>query len=364
MTTQGGDSLIVQSPAAGPWTIADWDSGFSALKRYVALRGSAVVPPGARADGIAVGAWVAARRADYWNGKLDPNRAEALEALPGWDWSGCHQRRWFTVFAALTRFVAKHHMAEIEPRLVFNRVRLGSWVEAQRIAYAAGTLPRRNADLLAAIPGWEWHSHREGAAERSPIPDGPTLLQRAGHADVGAHNRAASTVQHQTSLLLERRPADDDRWDAGYAALCAYAKRTGKARPSRDAMYQGFAVGAWVHETRRRYRRGDLDISRAEALESLPGWLWNVADAVWHQGLDVLLRYQATCGSASPTASVVFDGLRLGVWVRTQRKQYRHGKLAGARKRRLEAVPGWTWTPRRASTGQRELRTRAADRAV
>src|SRR5262245_40248076 len=107
MTARDRDSAIAAAPAAGQ-SIVDWDEGFAALRRYVAARGAAVMSPGARAGGVAVGAWVAARRQEYWNGRLDPIRAGLLEALPGWDWSGPHQRRWFTVLAALTRFVATH----------------------------------------------------------------------------------------------------------------------------------------------------------------------------------------------------------------------------------------------------------------
>jgi hypothetical protein len=339
MTAHDRDSTIAGSLVSGPRVTVDWDHGLAALKRYVAARGSAVMPPAARADGVAVGAWVAARREEYWGGRLDPKRAELLESMPGWDWSGRHQRRWFTVFAALTRFVAKHHIAEIEPGLVFDRVRLGSWVESQRAAFAAGTLPPHNADLLAAIPGWEWAPRRPGT------------------------NGSARTPRPRPAVLPERRTADDDRWDAGYTALCAYTRQRGNATPPRDATFDGFALGEWVHEIRRRHRRGDLTTSRAEALERLPGWLWSVADAAWQQGFESLLRYRAAHGTASPTVSVVFDGIRLGAWVRTQRAQYRRGRLAETRRNRLEAVPGWTWNPGRATTDHRELGPRAANRA-
>lgn len=75
MTARDGDSAISESPAVFPQSIVDWDEGFAALKRYVAVRGAAVMSPGARAGGVAVGAWVAARRQDYWNGRLDRTRA-------------------------------------------------------------------------------------------------------------------------------------------------------------------------------------------------------------------------------------------------------------------------------------------------
>ena len=37
-----------------------------------------------------------------------------------------------------------------------ERLRLGAWASAQRVAYAAGTLPAPNAAVLETIPGWTW----------------------------------------------------------------------------------------------------------------------------------------------------------------------------------------------------------------
>jgi len=362
MTAHDANPLIAASPAPDPQANVDWHHGLDALRRYVAARGSAVMPPAARADGVAVGAWAAARREEYWNGRLDPQRAKLLEALPGWDWSGRHQRRWFTVFAALTRFVAKHPVSEIEPRLVFDRVRLGSWVEVQRAAYSAGTLPRPNADLLAAIPGWEWPLHRSRTSTRSSIVKDSAATRRATLLEAPASKLDALTMQRGLIHSSEQLTADDDQWYGGYSVLCSYVKHAGDAKAPKNATFERFAIGAWVAENRRRYRRGELAIDRIEALERLPGWIWGVTDAAWQQSFETLLRYRDAHGTASPAASVVFDGLRLGFWVSTQRVQYRRGRLARTRRQRLEAVPGWTWSPGRAATRHREMGTGTADR--
>ena len=47
-----------------------------------------------------------------------------------------------------------------------------------------------------------------------------------------------------------------------------------------------------------------------------------------------------------PQSHVTADGLRLGVWVKTQRKARRKGELSEARAARLEAVDGWQWRVR------------------
>ena len=71
---------------------SDWASGLAAVQRFVAQRGPRPVPTRAMAYGVAIGAWVAARRGDYWAGLLRPDEVAALEQVGGWTWVGPAQR--------------------------------------------------------------------------------------------------------------------------------------------------------------------------------------------------------------------------------------------------------------------------------
>ncbi len=51
----------------------EWQRGLTALRQYVACRGTAAVPPRAVAVGVAIGAWAEARRQNYWAGDLHPS---------------------------------------------------------------------------------------------------------------------------------------------------------------------------------------------------------------------------------------------------------------------------------------------------
>ena len=135
---------------------ATWERGLAVLRRYAAKKGTARLPHSARADGVPVGVWAAARRAEYWAGVLSPHRTAILESLPGWDWSGSHQRKWETRLAALARYLHVHGSAHVPARAVIDGLNIGRWVAAQRAAHAAGTLPARNAHQLEALPGWTW----------------------------------------------------------------------------------------------------------------------------------------------------------------------------------------------------------------
>jgi Helicase associated domain len=63
-----------------------WDEGFDRLSRFVDRTGTARVPRACVEDNYALGKWVGTQRAAYREGRLDPERARRLEALPGWAW--------------------------------------------------------------------------------------------------------------------------------------------------------------------------------------------------------------------------------------------------------------------------------------
>jgi hypothetical protein len=66
---------------------ADWHERLGRLRCYVAREGYAQVPDDYRdPDGYRLGRWVSFQRSRYRRGKLEPDRADALEQLEGWSW--------------------------------------------------------------------------------------------------------------------------------------------------------------------------------------------------------------------------------------------------------------------------------------
>jgi Helicase associated domain len=86
-------------------------------------------------------------------------------------------------------------------------------------------------------------------------------------------------------------------------------------------------------------------VDRRRRLEELPGWIWNTRTARWEDGFSHLLNYVEVGGNTCVPQSYKVDGYPLGAWVNTQRDFYRKGELEVDRQRRLDDLPGWTWTP-------------------
>jgi hypothetical protein len=60
---------------------------FRVLERRVGAKGDTRVPKREVFEGERLGAWVQAVRLRHKTGGLTPDRAERLEALPGWVWA-------------------------------------------------------------------------------------------------------------------------------------------------------------------------------------------------------------------------------------------------------------------------------------
>ncbi len=88
----------------------------------------------------------------------------------------------------------------------------------------------------------------------------------------------------------------------------------------------------------------DLSAERRERLGNLPGWTWDALSAAWERGFTHLEAFVADRGHARPSSTLVFNEYPLGNWVGAQRQRNRRGGLAVARRERLEALPGWTWS--------------------
>jgi hypothetical protein len=230
-------------------------------------------------------------------------RANRLESLPGWSWLSPLDAAWEEGLSHLERFAARERHTRIPLAHLEDGYRLGQWVSTQREAHRAGRLSADRAGRLEAVPGWDW---------------------RTGFA------------------------AD---WDEGYAHLQRFAERERHASVPKSHEEDGYQLGQWVQTQRTAHRRNQLPAERSARLEELPGWTWNTKDAAWEQAFLLLDRFAARKGNTRvPKSYIDEDGFGLGLWVRNQRAVGRAGALSEDRVARLEALPGWTWSVRRASS--------------
>jgi superfamily II DNA or RNA helicase len=276
--------------AADPFAV-----GLTALRVFVDREGHARVPALHVEGGLRLGSWVNGRRVERKGGHLGPARAAQLEAVPGWTWDPLADD-WAAALAALRAFVGREGHARISARHVEDGFGLGAWINSQRTAYTHDTLPSARIAELEAIPGWTWD------------------------------------------------PRGDD-WRQALERLGAFVERKGHGRVPRGHREGTFALGQWIADIRGDYGRGVLSPDRIVALETFPGWSWDVFDARWREATGRLDAFVSREGHARVPRAHVEGGFRLGAWVNKQRAEHRQGRISQDRAAFLDGVPGWTWEP-------------------
>lgn len=224
---------------------------------------------------------------------------------------------WEEAFGRLERWVAERGSARVpqsEGKVpdATGTFSLGAWCTVQRTLRRKGLLSHDREARLSALPGWRWDPREE-------------------------------------------------RWWEQFDALADYVRVHNHFPPQSRGRYQllwnGEKVGQFVNESRNGYRdNGWLTRfpDRVNALESLPGWVWNTKDAEWELHFAQLERWVATFGHADPRGGDLVDGFDIGKWVSKQRSRIsgnsyldkrrgrvREESLSPARVARLRALPGW-----------------------
>jgi len=349
-----------------------WENGFQELANFVAELGHARVTFAHKSrEGFNLLGWAQEQRAAYAAGKLDDQRRERLEQLPGWAWQ-LRSSKWDQAFERLERYVAAHYDARAPSDYVAeDGHRLGSWVVQQRFNHARGRLDSSRVARLETLPGWTWDQANEYWDEgykrlcRFVEQRGTPLVERSYVEDDGFRlgdwvksqrsNRRAGNLSGERSELLESLSGWSwdpvaDMWTDGYDRLVKYVEQHGTSRVERPYVEDdGYRLGDWVKTQRVNQRNGSLGSERAARLAKLLGWTWDPLDDAWEDKYRELLDYIEQNGNAA----VKRDASPLGGWVKKQRDSYRSGKLSEDRFKRLDKLPGWVWNRR--GPGGREL---------
>ena len=141
--------------------------------------------------------------------------------------------------------------------------------------------------------------------------------------------------------LVERTT---ESWEFWYGLLMRYIAREKHAQVPLTFQENGYRLGSWVGDQRKRHKLGLLSAERAARLEAIEPWTWDALEEAWDAALARLQTYAARTGdSRVPANHVERDGHNLGQWVSTQRRIYNRGELAQDRAARLACLPQWSW---------------------
>jgi len=264
-------------------------------------------------NGYKLGLWVMTQRQQYRQKRLTKRRQKALEQLPGWFWNARKgiTKSWLKSLEVLREYVKREGHARIPSDYVTeNGYKLGAWITYQRHKCRNGKLHKEQEEALEQLPGWVW----------------------------SARGNLGESVS--------------EAWLKAFVRLGEYVEREGHSRvPQHCKTQDGFSLGKWVSEQRLAYRRTALSPDQKEALEQLPGWVWNAQKGrgkrmteSWLKGLDRLREYVEREGNAVVSQRYVTEnGYKLGTWVRDQRYKHKKGRLSTQQEEALGELSGWVW---------------------
>ena len=140
-------------------------------------------------------------------------------------------------------------------------------------------------------------------------------------------------------------------WGFGLSLLEQFMENEGHTLVPRSYFSKDdFWLGAWVRKQRNAYSKGMLSKQQEEALEGMPGWVWewDEQDAkrnrVWLEKCECLREFVRDNGHTRvPTKYVTKGGFRLNSWVQKQKSDYRKRCLSVVRIKKLEKMHGWAW---------------------
>jgi Helicase associated domain/Helicase conserved C-terminal domain len=150
-------------------------------------------------------------------------------------------------------------------------------------------------------------------------------------------------VDRLTTRIVD---ATTTAWEFWFGLLLSRVEESGTGRVPKEEVVRGFKLGAWAGYQRVLYAKGRLAADRVSRLSAVPGWTWNQLEAQWEEGFDHLVAFVHREGTARVPPGCIASGYRLGQWVAVQRARHRSHVVEADRAARLEALPGWSWTPR------------------
>ena len=271
------------------WSRVDYsfERGCAAAARYATLHGNLSVPAGyADEAGFKLGAWLKGRR-DAWN-TLSPKKQQRLEQL-GFCPAGNRAEQWEAAFQQAGRYQQQFGNLKIPVAYQAGGIRLGRWLRRQQQQYRDGTLPPDRANRLLSLGMTTGEKKRSSAAASDDwehsFAKAKAYYQANGHLSLPPgglwrwlqqQRRAYPTgltndqIQRLESIGMKWLAPSEQRWQAGYTAAREYYRQHGRLDVKANYVTeQGYPLGSWLYEQKRRYRAGTLKAERCKALEAI-----------------------------------------------------------------------------------------------
>ena len=133
----------------------------------------------------------------------------------------------------------------------------------------------------------------------------------------------------------------DQKWEEMYKLAQKYHEENGNLLIIKEYVIEEKKLGSWIYKQRSLYQEKKLSEERIKKLEKI-GMVWDVHDEKWEEMYDLAKKYYLKYNNLLIKDYVIINGVKLGRWIRYQRKQYKARKLSEERIKKLEEI-GMVW---------------------
>lgn len=367
-----------------------WDQHFKLLRAWQHKNGNCRVPHSFVVEGVSLGKWISRQRTYYKNlikghGKvcITQERIDQLNSI-GFEWriyckeqSPAADTGWNQNFQLLQEFYNKTGHFRVPSDFEVGSVKLGVWVQMQRKTCHKGILPegkhepitQEHIDQLNSI-GFDWNVNNSLEDDETwnqkfellrnfHVKNGHCRLPQSLESDsvklgewvqnqrkyyqsfVEGKDRAAITqgrIDRLNSIDFDWS-MNEETWNWKFALLCAFQGTKGHCRVPKSYEVKSVKLGHWVREQRKLSKRSSKGKSgsavvqkRIDKLNSI-GFEWSTssysgrkANVTWSQKFELLCDFHSKNGHCRVPESFQVETIKLGQWVKEQRKCYKSKK--------------------------------------
>jgi len=305
-------------------TGSSWQRHLAALRDWATVHGHTRPTGDLTHNGLFITRWVRRQQYLFQAGRLEPDKIDALNALPRWAWTVREAAWWHAAelwhqahdsgivgqdrWAVLTELPAHPH-----PDTQYAYRTLAEFAVDTDGQHRRGELPGHLITAAEQLPGWVWHLLPDhdatmvdtlleyGAWQRDynpphhyrhdddlPLGSWLTAVRRRHltgriepplHAQLAILARGGSRSGRRAIRRL-RWETEATAWRLGYLALLRYVNREHRVRTPMDHIEalpdHQVNLHQWCHHQRGRHRAGVLDPTYTALLEHIPGWQWDI----------------------------------------------------------------------------------------
>jgi len=373
--------------------LSKWEDYYELACAFYQHHGHLNIPQGCVVmlgnDTFKLGSWINNQRDEYKNGRLSENRIKLLESIKI-RWS-IKPFLWEDNYKLAKAYY--EHYGNLEVPRSFNTkngydfdssedsIRLGKWINTQRIKYKNRELSEERIKLLESI-GMEWSPrfsiwefHFKLAVDyykqhgNLDMPQNYSIKIGEEVIDLGLwlHNQRHFYKNYNLSKekikLLEsigmKWTQISFLWEDKFEIAKAYYEHYGNLDvPIGFSTINGYdfddgddsvKLGNWINAQRSNYKNGKLSEEKIKLLEGI-GMKWSLQTLAWEKYYNLAKLYYEQNGNLNVPQNYVIkndnDNINLGIWISTQRKTYKRGQLSNEKKEMLESI-GMIWQIRK-----------------